>query len=155
MSHSYRNIVIVYFMHMPVFSREINAAMDRNVTFGDQPIKDCTETSRDRGLSEQVEGRLALEFALVRNESKFNSLPHTNDDFKVQQTFCVEKSTPITLVQLRDYVLSHIRHDTNGKKLNVSIMFISWQGRFTHPFKDLNTMYEQMQAPAITNKIQQ
>ena len=141
MNQSYRDIVIVYFSkHMRVFSREIHAAMDRNVAFGDQPIKDCTETSRDKGLSEQVEVKLAQEFAFMRNESKFSSLPHTNGDFKVLQAFCVEKSTPITLVQLRDYVLSHIRHDTNGKKLNVSIMFISWQGRFTHPFKDLETM---------------
>ena len=63
-----------------------------------------------------------------------------DDDFKVVQAFCVEKGTPISLVQLRDYVLSHIRQDTSGNKLQVSIMFISWQGRFTHTFKDLHTM---------------
>jgi len=114
--------------------------VDRNITFGDRPIKDCTETARDKGMSKEVEGKLVQEFALVRNESKFSWLPHVTDDFKVVQAFCVEKSTPISLVQLRDYVLSHIRQDTSGKKLKVTIMFISWQGRFTHTFKDLHTM---------------
>jgi len=140
MRRSYRNIVIVYFIkHMTILLKEIHEAMD-NIAFGDQPIKDCTETARDNGLSENVEEKLALEFALVRNESAFSWLPpepHDNNSFQVVQAFCVEKSTPISLVQLRDYVLSHIR---SSNKLEVSIMFISWQGRFTHTFKDLHTM---------------
>ena len=141
MGRSYRNIVIVYFIkHMTILSKEIHEAVDRNIMFGDQPIKDCTETASDKGMSKEVEGKLAQEFALVRNESKFSWLPHVTDDFKVVQAFCVEKTTPISLVQLRDYVLSHIRQDTSGNKLQVSIMFISWQGRFTHTFKDLHTM---------------
>ena len=140
MRRSYRNIVIVYFIkHMTILSKEIHEAMD-NIAFGDQPIKDCTEKARDDGLSENVQEKLALEFALVRNESAFSWLPpepHDNNSFQVVQAFCVEKSTPISLVQLRDYVLSHIR---SSNKLEVSIMFISWQGRFTHTFKDLHTM---------------
>ena len=62
------------------------------------------------------------------------------DHFTVVRAFCVNKSTPISLVQLRDYVLSHIDHDTSGNKLQVSILFISWQGKFTHTFTDPITM---------------
>jgi len=144
MRRSYRDIVVVYFIkHMTILSKEIHEAMDRNLTFRDQPIKDCTETARDKGLSENVEEKLSQESALVRSESIFSwlpSKPHYKDSFKVVQAFCVEKSTPISLVQLRDYVLSHVRQGTSGNKLKVSFVFLSWQGRFTHTFKDLNTM---------------
>ena len=137
MSHSYRNIVIVYFIkHMQILPREIHTAMDSGVTFRDEPIADCTDTARDKNMSHQVEKLLAQELELEGIES------YSDDDkFRVVQAFCVKEGAPISLIQLRDYVLSHnINGSQDGRKLNVSILFISWQGRFTHTFTDLHIM---------------
>ena len=140
LSRSQRYIVTVYFTkHMPVFSREIHKAMDSSVNFGDKPICDCTNTARDKGMSQQVEKLLDQELVLERTSNP-DWLPQSKANFTVVQAFCVNKSTPISLVQLRDYVLSHIGHDDDGNKLQVSILFISWQGRFTHTFTDPITM---------------
>ena len=144
LSHSHRHIVIVYFTkHMAVLSREIHKAMDSSVNFGEDPICDCTDTARNKGMSQQVEKLLDREFVLERtsNPGWLSSNPqHTLNSFTVVQAFCVNKSTPISLVQLRDYVLSHIGQNTSGNKLQVSILFISWQGRFTHTLTDPITM---------------
>ena len=109
--HSHRYIVIVYFTkHMAVLSREIHKAIDSNVNFGENPICDCTNTARNKGMSQQVEKLLDREFDLERTSnpgwlsSKFQHI----DSFTVVQAFCANKNTPISLVQLRDYVLSHM-----------------------------------------------
>ena len=143
LSRSHRHIVIVYFTkHMPILSREIHKAMDSSVKFVDEPICDCTDTARDKSMSQHVEELLDQEFVLERTSHPdwFSSNLQPKANFKVVQAFCVKKSTPISLVQLRDYVLSHIGHDDSGNKLQVSILFISWQGRFTHIFTDPITM---------------
>ena len=143
LSRSHRYIVIVYFTkHMPILSREIHEAMDSSVNFGEDPICDCTNTARNKGMSQQVEKLLDREFVLERtsNPDWLSSKPEHIVSFTVVQAFCIDKSAPISLVQLRDYVLSHIRHDTSGNKLQVSILFISWQGKFTHTFTDPITM---------------
>ena len=140
LSNSYRNIVVVYFTkHMQILPRAIHAAIDSDVKFGNESIKDCTDTAKDKGLSHQVEKLLDQELVLERTDS--NS---SDDKFGVVRAFCVKQGTPISLIQLRDYVLNHIHgsQDARGsrKKLNVTILFISWQGRFTHTFTDLNVM---------------
>jgi len=140
LSNSYRNIVVVYFIkHMQILPRAIHAAVDSDVKFGNESIKDCTDTAKDKGMSHQVEKLLDQELVLERTDS--NS---SDDKFRVIQAFCVKQGTPVSLIQLRDYVLNHIHgsQDARGsrKKLNVSILFISWQGRFTHTFTDLNVM---------------
>ena len=114
LSRSHRYIVIVYFTkHMAVLSREIHKAMDSSVNFGEDPICDCTDTARNKGMSQQVEKLLDREFVLERtsNPDWLSFKPQPKDNFTVVQTFCVNKSAPISLVQLRDYVLSHIGHD--------------------------------------------
>ena len=140
LSRSHRYIVIVYFTkHMPVFSREIHKAMDSSVNFGDKPICDCTNTAKNKSMSQQVEKLLNQELVLERTSNP-DWLPRSKANFTVVQAFCVNKSTPISLVQLRDYVLSHIGHDASGNTLQVSILFISWQGKYTHKFTDPITM---------------
>ena len=98
--------------------------MDSSVNFGDEPICDCTDTARNKGMSQQVEKLLDQELVLERTSNP-DWLPQSKANFTVVQAFCVNKSTPISLVQLRDYVLSHIGHDASGNKLQVSILFIS------------------------------
>ena len=140
LGRSHRYIVIVYFTkHMYILSREIHIAMDSSVNFGEEPICDCTDTARDKGMSQQVEKLLDQEFVLERTYNP-NRIPQLTDKFTVVQAYCVNKGTPISLVQLRDYVLSHIGHDDSGNKLQVSILFISWQGKYTHTFTDPITM---------------
>ena len=140
LSRSHRYIVIVYFIkHMYILSREIHIAMDSSVNFGEEPICDCTDTARDKGMSQQVEKLLDQEFVLERTYNP-NRIPQLTDKFTVVQAYCVNKGTPISLVQLRDYVLSHIGHDDSGNKLQVSILFISWQEKYTHTFADPITM---------------
>ena len=124
---------------MPVFSREIHKAMDSSVNFGDKPICDCTNTAKNKSMSQQVEKLLNQELVLERTSNP-DWLPRSKANFTVVQAFCVNKSTPISLVQLRDYVLSHIGHDASGNTLQVSILFISWQGKYTHKFTDPITM---------------
>ena len=122
LSRSHRHIVIVYFTkHMPILSREIHKAMDSSVKFVDEPICDCTDTARDKSMSQHVEELLDQEFVLERTSHPdwFSSNPQPKANFKVVQAFCVKKSTPISLVQLRDYVLSHVGHDDSGNKLRV------------------------------------
>ena len=139
LSRSHRYIVIVYFTkHMPILSRKIHKAMDSSVNFGKDPICDCTDTARNKGMSQQVEKLLDREFVLERTSDPDWLSSKVN--FTVVQAFCVNKNAPISLVQLRDYVLSHIRHDASGNKLQVSILFISWQGMYTHTFTDPITM---------------
>ena len=136
LSRSHRYILIVYFIkHMYILSKEIHIAMDSSVNFGDEPICDCTNTSRDTGMSQEVEELLDQEFVLERT-SNSNSITQLTNNFTVVQAYCVNKSTPISLVQLRDYVLSHIGH----RNKQVSILFISWQGKYTHTFTDPITM---------------
>ena len=132
LSRSHRHIVIVYFTkHMAVLSREIHKAMDSSVNFGEDPICDCTDTARNKSMSQQVEKLLDQEFVLERTSNP--DWLSSKVCFTVVQAFCINKSAPISLVQLRDYVLSHIGNDANGNKLQVSILFISWQGRLcTH-----------------------
>ena len=113
--------------------------MDSSVNFGDKPICDCTNTAKNKSMSQQVEKLLNQELVLERTSNP-DWLPRSKANFTVVQAFCVNKSTPISLVQLRDYVLSHIGHDASGNKLQVSILFISWQGMYTHKFTDPITM---------------
>ena len=139
LSRSHRHVVLVYFTrHMFMLPREIHVAMDSTVNFGDKPICDCTDTARNKGMSQQVEKLLDQEFVLERTSNP-NWLSF-KDNFTVVQALCVNKSAPISLVQLRDYVLSHIGHDANGNKLQVSILFISWQGKYTRTFTDPITL---------------
>ena len=140
LSRSCRHVVTVYFTkHMFILSREIHKAMDSSVNFGDEPICDCTDTAKNKSMSQQVEKLLNQELVLERTSNP-DWLPRSKANFTVVQAFCVNKSTPISLVQLRDYVLSHIGHDASGNKLQVSILFISWQGMYTHKFTDPITM---------------
>jgi len=153
LSNSYRNVVVVYFIkHMQILPRAIHAAIDSDVKFGNESIKDCTDTAKDKGLSHQVEKLLAQELVFERKDS--NS---SDDKFRVAQVFCVKKDTPISLIQLRDYVLKRIHgHQVargSQRKLNVSILFISWQGRFTHTFTDLNIMNKCKFSGYYSNKV--
>ena len=137
---------------MQILPRAIHAAIDSDVKFGNESIKDCTDTAKDKGLSHQVEKLLAQELVFERKDS--NS---SDDKFRVVQVFCVIKDTPISLIQLRDYVLKRIHgHQVargSQRKLNVSILFISWQGRFTHTFTDLNIMSKCTFSGYYSNKV--
>ena len=139
LSRSHRYVVIVYFTkHMFILPKEIHEAMDSTVNFGEDPICDYTDIARNISMFQQVEKLLDQEFVLERT---FNpNWLSFEDNFTVVQAFCVNKSAPISLVQLRDYVLSHIGHDASGNKLQVSVLFISWQGKYTRTFTDPITM---------------
>ena len=62
------------------------------------------------------------------------TLTHSGlESFKAVQAFCVKKNILLSLKDLKRHVLNHIR---KSERNEVSIVFISWQGRFTHPFVD-------------------
>ena len=72
--------------------------MDSSVNFGGEPICDCTDTARDKGMSQQVEKLLDQEFVLERTYNP-NRIPQLTDKFTVVQALFVNKSTRISLVQ--------------------------------------------------------
>ena len=93
--------------------------------------------SPNHGMFKYVEDLLAKEVEL-ESLSSDKSIPPPDqlEDFKVVQAFCIKRNIKISLRDLRDFVLSHMNRSREGNGYEVSIIFISWQGRFTHPLAD-------------------
>ena len=136
--HSYRRLVLVYFAsHENTLTCSTQATFERLIkhTHEENPIVDCTRAAHARGVFNYVETVLMKEMKI---EQRFPSstrpvrrLTHSViRSFKVVQAFCVKQDILISLKDLKKYILSHINNN------DVSIIFISWQGRFTHPIVD-------------------
>ena len=132
---SHRRIVLIYFAaHTPeVLTLAIRSKVENEINKLKGPFSDCTVAARTHGMAKYVEDLLADELELERRYSLSNlSLPQHLESFNVAQSFCIKRDIKIRLRDLRNYVLGHL---PEGNR-NVSIIFISWQGRFTHPLID-------------------
>ena len=140
---SYRRFVLVYFAGhgaaRTTLPCHIQAPLELHVESGlsDGQFSDCTAISRTYGLFRYVENLLTKEVELERlypSSNKSLQLSANLSIFRGVQAFCIKKTTEISLRNLRDYVFRHLNRDSNVH--NVSIIFTSWQGRFTHPLID-------------------
>ena len=132
---SHRRIVLVYFAaHTPeVLTLAIRSKVENEINKLKGPFSDCTVAARTHGMAKYVEDLLAGELELERRYSLSDvSLPQHLEGFNVTQAFCIKRDIKIQLRNLRDFVLGHL---PEGNR-NVSVIFISWQGRFTHPLID-------------------
>ena len=132
---SMRAVTLVYFSrHMNVLGKQLNAAADSLLnsekSLPGVPVIECTDILRESGISDRVEvllnHELIIEGASVEN-------------FTVIQAFCVRK-VEMSLVKLREEILTLI-HRNQFHQIDVSVVFISWQGKFTRSFTDMNTLY--------------
>ena len=139
---SYRKIILVHFAAAKeldtVFTGDLPKRMETEINKEKGPFMDCTSAAQAQGMVERVETLLAKELELERLKSSHpKSLPLREDltNFTVTQVVCIKRGPKISLRDLRDFVLGHI-HTGEGGAIEVSIIFISWQGRFTHPLVD-------------------
>ena len=130
--HSYRRLVLVYFAsHVSTLTCSTWTSFKRLIehSYEEGPVVDCTRAAHTRGVFKYVEGLLARELKIERLFPS-SRRPVEIKNFKAVQAFCVKKNAQLSLEDLKRYILSHIRTS------EVSVVFISWQGRFTHPFVD-------------------
>lgn len=130
---SVRHVTLVYFSkHMNVIGKEVHAKTDLELSkIAKESIIDCTETVRDSGMSENVEKLLNQELVIEQLHSA---------KFEVIQAVCIMPHVKLSLVQIKEYVLKHIHHDEYGR-IDVNIVFVSWQGEYTRPFTDMETVH--------------
>ncbi len=134
---SFRNIVVVYFSpHMFVLPREIHKIMDSSLksvfsSHKDKPVLTCTDTAY-KSLTPAVEDVLRKE-----QQKDFNRTIIDDQKFSIKEVFCVNRDVSLSLVQLMDHLVNYL----DSSKLNASVLFVSWQGKYTRPFTDPKTMY--------------
>ena len=131
---SLRSITLVYFSrHMNVLGKKLHAAADALLSKKSKsgpPVIECTDILRGSGISSRVEDLLNQELIIEGARA---------ENFTVIQAFCVMK-VKISLVKIREDILSSIHRD-KFNTIDVSVVFVSWQGKFTRPFTDMNTLY--------------
>ena len=129
--NSKRAITLVYFpKHVIVIRKDVQSTADRALSRL-TTITECTETLKRSGVSENVEVLLNQELIIEEANGSLN--------FRVIQAFCVPR-IEISLVQIREYILSKIHRD-KSQAIDASIVFVSWQGRFTRTFTDMDTLH--------------
>ena len=134
---SMRGIVLVYFSkHMNVIGKKLHAAADaelgKSKSMSGRPIIECTDILRRSGVSGRVEELLNHELIIEG--------ANTVTNFTVIQAFCVMPKVKISLVKIREDILTSI-HRNKSNMIDVSIIFVSWQGKYTRPFTDMDTLY--------------
>ena len=137
---SYGKLVLVYFgghVHSEyVLTKSVYSKMENALRKESNPYTDCSLAAKKFGVFSQVESLLSKEMEL---EKYYPTVPMSTkvtvgDNYKrfeVVQAFCVNQKVKLSLSEFRDYVFDHM----NGLG-KVSIVFISWQGRFTHSMID-------------------
>lgn len=130
LTQSVRKVVLVYFAkHMHVMRNHIHAIADKKLRNNtNNSIIDCTQLFDEIGLSEEVEVLLNQELLI---EGQYS------DNFTVIQAFCIMPLAKISLFEMKKYILKHIYHFES----DASIVFISWQGKFTRPFTDVKSIH--------------
>ena len=144
---SVRKVVLVYFSkHMNVLGKEVQTAADVALNRAThKPIAECTDILRESGVSDNVEELLNQEL-LIEGANAIN--------FTVDQGFCILPKFKLSLLKIREYFLNHIYHD-RFNMINVSIVFISWQGKYTRPFTDIDSVHRcRLSANRITPSLQ-
>ena len=161
---SHRKIVVVYFgghQHLePALGNNVRMGVEGVVNGKRDSFSDCTSTAQTHGMFKTINDLLAKEMELERRHPAYplsERLPNNLRHFVVTQAFCVKNGVEISLRDLRDFVLKHIHR--KGGVIDASIVFTSWQGRFTHQLVDsdvtdyINTCRVPFEQPHHSNYI--
>ena len=140
--NSYRKLVLVYFAAhgggQQVLSSGVCQKMDGEIDREKEPFTDCSSAAKTHGMFDRVEQLLSKEEEIERSSPSIDGLPSPLPEhlgrFKVVQAFCIKRAVKISLRDFKTFVFNHIgAHRSSDGTNEFSIIFISWQGRFTHP----------------------
>ena len=134
LNESERKITLVYFSkHINAIGSHIHYSVDtklKNLSTNDSVV-DCSQISEESGLAREVERLL--------NQELLNVNLH-DDKFAVVQAFCIMPSVKVSLTEIQTFVLEHIDRDVCGD-IDTSIVFVSWQGKFTRQLPDVEQLH--------------
>ena len=132
---SMRIVTLVYFSrHMSILGKKLHTTADALLNKDGKPelpVVECTDILRESGISGQAENLLNRELIIEG--------ANTIENFIVIQAFCIRK-VEVSLLKIREDVFTSIHRD-RFNQTDVSIVFISWQGKFTRKFTDVNTLF--------------
>jgi hypothetical protein len=140
---SYRKVVLVHFAShaaSQVIPSQTCSRVDGEVNRQKEAFIDCSTAAQKHGMYVRVEQLLSKEEEIERSYPSadgFPPLPRRLPKFKVVQAFCIKKGIKISLRDLKTFILSRVgAHQAADGTNEFSIVFTSWQGRFTHPLVD-------------------
>ena len=146
---SFRKIVVVYFSYhaLPFHKRigvpeSLYSSLKKVFTNSTKPIVMCTREVKDSLIP-------AIEKVLQKEQEKLKESILKEHLFKVQDVLCIHSKAPLTLVQLMEYIVQYLK-TTDDK---VSVLFSSWQGKFTRKFPDLQTITHCVQLFQYSDKV--
>ena len=140
---SYRKLVLVHFVAHAgpqVIPSQTCSRVDGEVNRQKEAYIDCSSAAKTHGMFSTVEQLLSKEEGLERSYPSLDGsppLPEHLEEFKVVQAFCIKQGIRISLRRFKKFVFDHVgAHRSDNGTNEFSIIFISWQGRFTHPLVD-------------------
>ena len=140
---SYRKLVLVHFVAHAgpqVIPSQTCSRVDGEVNGQKEAYIDCSSAAKTHGMFSTVEQLLSKEEGLERSYPSLDGsppLPEHLEEFKVVQAFCIKQGIKISLRRFKKFVFDHVgAHRLDNGTNEFSIIFISWQGRFTHPLVD-------------------
>ena len=149
LQNSFRKIVVVYFSHHALpFHKWIGVpeslylSLKKVFTDDTKPIVTCTKEVKDSLVP-------AVEKVLQKEQAKLKQSISKEHLFKVQEVLCIHSRAPLTLVQLMDHIVQYLK--TTGDE--ASVLFTSWQGKFTRKFPDLKTITHCVQLFQYSDKV--
>ena len=148
--HSYRKLVLVHYdghhQEREIVPKNIYEKMEFNMRKETKLYSDCSSAAQTSGLFNHVEHIFSKEVELEKSTSNStfpDSLGNhsTLTTFKVVQAFCIKRNIKMSLRDLKSFIFDHIKQDVDFEAQNmydhgISIVFLTWQGRFTHPLVD-------------------
>ena len=144
--YSYRKLVLVYFAGrtdaQKTLTNGVHFKMENAIAHESNLFSDCSFAAQASGMFERIETLLSKEIELERSHptnQKLLTLHRNLKGFKVVQSFCVKRNILMSLRDLKSFVFDHIQQNIKANDSydhGVSIIFPSWQGRFTRPFVD-------------------
>ena len=140
---SYRKVVLVHFASHKagqVIPSQSCSMVDREVNKQNDAFIDCSAAAQKHSMFVGVEKLLLKEEQIeISHPSTDGSppLPRRLPKFKVIQAFCIKEGVTISLRDLKTFIFDRVgAHQAEDGKNEFSIIFTSWQGRFTHPLVD-------------------
>ena len=148
--HSYRKLVLVHYdghhQEREIVPKNVYEKMEFNMRKETKLYSDCSSAAQTSGLFDHVEHIFSKEVELEKSTSNStfpDSLGNhsTLTTFKVVQAFCIKRNIKMSLRDLKSFIFDHIKQDVDFEAQNmydhgISIVFLTWQGRFTHPLVD-------------------
>ena len=138
LNRSHRELVVVHFMWYwnTLKNRQWRLPLEQSLeNRTETAFLDCTDESREHGLTAEVEKAFRDEIRIERIQFP-GSLPERVDDFKVVKTFCIKKHVKISLRSLKEFIMNNTRN-----RDKVSYVFLHFQGRWTQPLVPTDISY--------------